>query len=374
MPAHKTLIFHIGDHKTGSTSIQNAFAEGRVSLDQKTFLYPAQLASNVLKKHFLNWAEAPDGPQKNKAARPLAALADRIKTADVDYVVVSAEELEWVPIDIFKQVVDHFFAAAADEIRIIAYVRPHAPRIVSSYCEYTKIGLPHTLKQDLVQFTHDSAKTDVFTYHGRFQHWRSLYGDAFLLRPMVRSALVNGSVVADFLTHAFPGDSYQLQDDVMSNESLDLVDLMRLKVLQSNLLDQSPRLRHQVGWDFLHQTSQMSPPSKRQKLQFHRALAKEIRTFYLEDARAVDRDFFDGKPLLETDLDKTIRKAPRRKQPVDPRHYLTDSEIRSLEIMSRFITDMFAIEDVNWPMFFHKKSIAKVQAIRARYIPPETEG
>ena len=37
----RRLVVHIGDHKTGSTSIQYAFANGRVALDgRRLFLRP----------------------------------------------------------------------------------------------------------------------------------------------------------------------------------------------------------------------------------------------------------------------------------------------------------------------------------------------
>ena len=42
----KTLIVHVGDHKTGSTSIPNAFASGRVTLPGHSVLYPGNLDHN----------------------------------------------------------------------------------------------------------------------------------------------------------------------------------------------------------------------------------------------------------------------------------------------------------------------------------------
>mgnify|MGYP000498255412 CR=1 FL=1 len=45
----KTLVFHIGDHKTGSTSIQYAFAADRVALENRSVLYPARINSNRLR-------------------------------------------------------------------------------------------------------------------------------------------------------------------------------------------------------------------------------------------------------------------------------------------------------------------------------------
>ena len=54
----KVLIFHIGDHKTGSTAIQLALAQNRVSLQGKSLFYPAQIANNNIVSHFIAYAEA----------------------------------------------------------------------------------------------------------------------------------------------------------------------------------------------------------------------------------------------------------------------------------------------------------------------------
>ncbi|MQQ09607.1 hypothetical protein GFB49_14155 [Epibacterium sp. SM1979] len=358
MSAHKTLIFHIGDHKTGSTSIQYAFAEGRISLDRKTLLYPAELASNVLKRRFLAWDRAETETEKQKAATPLQALADRIRASEADYVVISAEEFERVPPKVFKQIVDLFFADTADQIRVIAYVRPHAPRIVSSFCECTKIGAPRALRQTIGEFAEMRRETGSFDYFPRFNLWRELYGDNFLLRPMIRSQLRAGSVVTDFIEHAFPDEPYTLRGDDDSNESLELTDLMRLKVLQLNLMDKKPPLRHQIGWEYLRQVSQQPPGPDRQKLRMHRGLAKEIRDIYLEDARSIDRAFFDGQPLLENELHAAVRSGPRRAQSVDPADYLSAAEIHSLRVMAGFLSNMLDMEDVNWTSFFHQTRVS----------------
>lgn len=366
MPSHKTLIFHIGDHKTGSTSIQLAFAEGRIALNSKKLLYPAQLASNALKKQFMNWAKASSEADKEEASRPLAKLAHRIRTTDADYVVVSAEEFEWVPPALFKRVVNHFFRDCADEIRVIAYVRPHAPRIISSFCERTKIGGTAVLQQTLADFAKTHQEKGTFTYHGRFAKWREHFGAAFLLRPMIRAKLIEGSVVTDFIQHAFPGEPYTLDEGNSANESLDLVDLMRLKVLQRHFQQSSQMLRHQIGWEFLRLTGHMPAPAKRQKLKLHKALANDLSASYRADAQAMDRDFFNGEPTLETELATAITTAQKHAQSVEPADYLSDAEMRGLQIMAGFLESALSNDSVNWPQFFHQKRVDDtVQARKA---------
>ena len=74
----KVLIFHIGDHKTGSTAIQLALAQNRVSLQGKSLFYPAELNDNVLKSHCIAYADVSQPIQRKKAARLLRQLADQV--------------------------------------------------------------------------------------------------------------------------------------------------------------------------------------------------------------------------------------------------------------------------------------------------------
>lgn len=366
MPQHRTLIFHIGDHKTGSTSIQHVFAKEQVSFDGKSLLYPAKIALNVLEQRFNAWAAADTPEAREEAAKPLAQLARQIDKARADFTVISAEAFEQVPAAVFRQVVEHFFAPVADEIRIIAYVRPHAPRILSSFCERTKIGTLRVLTQTPADFAEARKQDGSFFYHARFSAWRAEFGTAFTLRPMVRGQLRNGSVVEDFLHHAFQGLPYSLHQDDTANESLDLMDLMRLKVLQTALQDESIDLRLKVGWEFSRLLGHMPPPESRRKLQLHKALAQDIQATYQDDARAMDRDFFAGEPVLEGDLESTAQKAVTEEQSVDPARYLPAGELRTLEVMSGFVSGLLENKEVGWPYFLHRKRLRDIEAAKAR--------
>ena len=145
MPAavapRKTLIFHIGDHKTGSTSIQYAFAQKQVRLEGASVFYPAKITMNMLRRHF---DAAEDGNSPKAAARAEKAFADlgtRLKAATEDYCLVSAEGFEKVPAAAFHQTLKTHWAEGDERLRVIAYVRPHAARVMSSFAERVKIGL-----------------------------------------------------------------------------------------------------------------------------------------------------------------------------------------------------------------------------------------
>lgn len=356
MSQHKTLIFHIGDHKTGSTSIQHAFAKGQVRLQGHSVFYPAKVANNALRVHCLNYGNAKTPEAKSEAAHPLERLAKRVRNSKADFVLLSAEALERVPAALLREITDRFFSDAADEIRIIAYVRPHAGRITSTFTERTKIGVPPVLKTTLEDFTRSRQKDGEITYLPRFQAWREQYGEAFTLRPMIRNQLYRGSVVDDFVHHAFGGIPFAKDEDAAANESLHLEDLMRLKVLQSHL-NGSHNLRLMIGWEIYRLINQMPPPLQRTKLQLHRSLAKEIQQTCLADARDMDRAFFQGQPLLETELNTAVEKAIAAPQSTDPSDYFSTSELRSLELMSSMISGLLELQETDWPAFLHQKRV-----------------
>lgn len=128
----KTLVFHIGDHKTGSTSIQYAFARGAITLKGRKVLYPARLGHNYLREHVR--ALDPGAPAKKITAanEAFSKLAEHIRRSDADLILLSGEEFDSVPAEQLRRITDTWFADVVDDIRIVSYVRPHAPRLVSA--------------------------------------------------------------------------------------------------------------------------------------------------------------------------------------------------------------------------------------------------
>jgi len=363
MSNRKTLIFHIGDHKTGSTSIQLAFAKQLVKLQGHSVFYPAKLANNELRDQCLAYGAAKTPKDQEKAALPLRKLANRVAKADTDFALISAEALERVPAALLHEIIQKFFKDAADDIRVFAYVRPHPGRITSTFTERTKVGAPPVLKSTLAEFAQRRKEDKENFYLPRFAAWRHHFGDAFTLRPMIRSQLYRGSVVEDFVHHAFGGIAYTIASDSSANESFCLEDLMRLKVLQRQLKT-SRILRLRIGWEIYRLASQLPPPPQRTKLQLHKSLAEDIRDTYLDDAKAMDREFFGGEPLLENELHAAVEKALDTPQSVEPADYLSASELRSLELMSGMIAGMLEEPTVNWPAFFHAKRVRDVEQAR----------
>ena len=113
----KTLVFHIGDRKTGSTSIQQAFARNKVTLQDGTIFYPVKRGDNYLKSSFKAYAKPKQKLAHKRAIDSFQKLAQMIARTDADISLISTEAIEGVNPKVFHDIVTRYFADTVDEIR-----------------------------------------------------------------------------------------------------------------------------------------------------------------------------------------------------------------------------------------------------------------
>lgn len=339
MPPHvpSRLVIHIGDHKTGTTAIQSAFAKG-ITLEGEKVLYPGKKAHNYLGKTLRKHARKGDAVPLDKIAqlgRTLQASARRK--------MVSAESLEHLPPERLSWAIDQFFPS--DDLRILGYVRPHAGRLLSSYAERTKTGL---FLGTFAEFVQQSNASGRLAYAPRFAAWRAQFGAGFRLRPFLRSELAAGSILADVIETGFEVTPTDLPAADTVNTSLCLEDLMRLNMLQSHLQQIDASRRHTLGWEFARRVDLLPPLPTRTPLRLHRDLAETIHDLCIADARALDQSFFDNRPLMQQALEKAVEEAAPEPQSTDPKDYFDASEQRSLKVLAEMIADLARGEDTGW--------------------------
>ena len=354
-PNARRLVVHIGDHKTGTTSIQTAFARGDVTLNGADVFYPGNVAHNYLRRHVRAYHAGTDGDKSAEAVEMFEQLARRIRRKGAQYSLLSAEALEETPPKALRKVLETFFAKSVDETWVVAYVRPHAGRLAASFVERTKIGLPTA---SLESFATESIAARKFHYHTRFSTWRKAFGDRFVLRPAIRSQLTERSAVHDLVRHGFGREDFSVAPTGAANESLSLPDLMRLKALHGALREVPQTVRHSIGWEFLRLTGVRPGPNDAARVYLCRALMDQIHDAYLKDAKAMDRDFFDGQPLLQTDLEEARAKAPVEALSVDPADHLSASEMRSVALMADMVASLVQSDAEDWTKFLRQKRVS----------------
>ena len=227
----KELILHLGDCKTGSTAVQSCLAGGGYVLARGRLCYPAPMHHNALALSVGRISdEAQDhGPHLETRFREMART---LAASDADWGVISAELFEFVEPAALKEALDRFLPEYRGRTRLIAYVRPHHARVLSSYAEgVKKTGGP----ESLASFAQARMGRDWLSFHPRFAAWRDQFGAAFTLRPFLRDRLLGGDVVHDFMAFVTGGTQTRITDMPLRNPSLSLPELAMLRLAHHQL-------------------------------------------------------------------------------------------------------------------------------------------
>ena len=348
----RKLIFQIGHHKTGSTTIQKALATGSIIVDGQKPLYPARMAHNYLPSYFNAYAKEKK-ILNGSAGRPnLEKISQLLKIKDYQHAVFSGEEFERSSPQAVKKVMQKFMLPHVDEHAVICYVRPHAARILSSFAENSKIGY---FNGTLAEFHQRSSKKGRFRYIDVLAPWIAGFGDHFTARPFVRDVLVNGSALADFTHYAFPEAEVRVQETKAANESISLEDLVFIRYMQQQLARHRRPIRHNVGWLLGLALAAQPRVGISTKLALDRGLAEEIRKHYLTDARELDRTIFASSPVMERELDQAVDTALPEPQSMRPSDHFSAETLRHFEIIGNMLNTMLDNKGKPWPGFLHDR-------------------
>jgi hypothetical protein len=372
MSKQRTLLFHIGHHKTGSTTIQNALATGRVAVKGKTILYPCAMAHNYLRKQFDNYLASGKLPKGDARFPNLYEISQRLQNESFDVAVLSGEEFEEAKPDDVQKVLAKLMLPHVTDHKVICYVRPHAGRIMSSYAEQIKIGLEMGNPEAFFEKCRASGR---FHYHTKLVKWAATFGEYFKLRPLIRSELAGGSVLQDFIETGLGADfPASISDAETANESLCLEDLLLIKLVQVALATRDFKLRHDMGWQIAPALAAAARPAGAgTQLMLHKALAERIRITYREDALNIDRQFFHGKPLLRTELDRAVDEALPEEQSLEPRDHFSPETLRAVSVLCDQINQLLDHQAGSWHDFLIERRIARLHGKTAEAIKPKAE-
>jgi len=327
----KSIIIHIGDRKAGSTSIQRTLAHKGWSCDTVSLFQPKPINHGPLAKALAT----PDDHEQQEIQ--FARLIPRLQESNADIGVISAEAFEDVDPEVMKQVLSKYMPEHMADLRVIAYVRPHAERILSSWAQQIKMGM---FSGSLRAFYNKTSAKGRFLYHDRFSAWREVFGGQFTLRPMIRDTLYQQSAVADFFHFALQTTDFTLNED-KSNASLSIEDLTLLKAVQE-IYSQSHKHRNlqaALGDGMAQILSRFPPRPTQTKPRMEKELVQDVVATYLEDAQNLDAKFFTGSPITNA-LHGAIDKAIDAPQIITPETYFSAHELRSIQALAHLITTL----------------------------------
>ncbi len=237
-------------------------------------------------------------------------------------------------------------------MRVIAYVRPHANRLVSAFMQRTKAGL---FQGDMEAFFVRTQAENLLHYAPRFQNWRAVFGDRFTLRPMIREELRDGDVVKDFLHLALNDAPFTLQQATEANTSLPLEFVVGLREAQAVLKRNEVPVgtRHSVG-DYINRSLARSHPGVGTKLRMNRKLYEDIKVYCKGDADTLDTEFF-GKPIMANALEAAASDTVDSDQNMLTRSYYTEEAIKTLRGKARQAAMMFKRRPAAWNIAFERE-------------------
>jgi hypothetical protein len=208
----RSLIVHIGVHKTGTTSIQRFLARHRDALRNHGILYPSagRPASHPDGHHEFPWLLT--GTREVSAADPWQRLAAEVSASPCRIVLLSSEG--------FCMLRDpqaaEFAARVRDyDVRILMYVREPVSYLVSTY----KMG---------ITFAHRTESFGEFVqrelhrcdFRRSYRTWSNAFGAQRVTVRSFEAALGGAGLVADFIAQlGLPADALPAGDADVANRS-----------------------------------------------------------------------------------------------------------------------------------------------------------
>lgn len=322
------VVFHLGNSKTGSTSIQQILANKEWEAGGISLLYTARI-------NHIPLAKTLSVPEIFNLRRPkFTELNDSLIKSDANYAVISAEHFEFCDPAILQETIKFYLPEFADRIRLIAYVRPHADRLMSSFAERMKKG---EFFRTIDALHERMQKGGILFYSPRLEKWRDVFSDRFTVRPMIRDQLYKQDVVEDFFNYLFEGAPFRITGDTNANTSLSLEDLALMREMQRRIRAHNPDLtdlQRTLGWNFSPMLTANSAPGVKPWL--HKELAKNVVETYRDDAARLDAEFFDGTPMSDA-LNGAVDKARDAPQSVLAKDHYNDREIQHINAFADLV-------------------------------------
>jgi len=358
----RQIVFHLGDCKTGTTSIQTALAHRHFTLQGQTYLYPCRL-------NHIPLADTLRGkPDPALRQQRWSRIARQILESDKDTAIISAETFEFVRPESLAEAISTHFAGFDGQIRFISYIRPHAERFVSSFAEKSKQG---RFNGNLDDGFKDFLSPRRITYMPRLDAWRRVFGDAYEVHPMIRDRLADGDVVTDFLRRAFRTDAVTVRDTGALNESLTVEGLIAARRLHERLRESgrcTDEISRAVGWNFAALLSTLPKSPDAEKPRIDKALARQLRKECMEDAVALDRTFFRDAPVMVDALSRAVDRAPDSVQSMAPADHFTAEQLRIIDGFGLLLRRVMEADPA------HFRSAVRPEELRTRSTPKKPKG
>ena len=309
------LILHVGDRKTGTTTIQHVL-DARARDPEAyggTFGVHYPLTGRKVPQRITHVNLTYELLDDKRFAPDLggwADLADELQTAKPPLTVISSEGFESVPPAVVAEALAKHVPEGT-EITLVAYIRPHVDRIVASYAQNVKTG---KYVRRLYTFARRAMRGRLGALHKRAAAWKDVFGDRYHVRPYARDLLMDRDVVADFLVGQVGLDPAVIQNlppipDENPTPGVQVLELIRqlTRAMTKNSTDLPTGADQRVLAPLRATLMELYPDDP--KLRLSPEMADACIETCMDDAQAMDRDFMDGAPIFEGALRRSAEQA-----------------------------------------------------------------
>ncbi|MDD3774922.1 MAG: hypothetical protein PHV08_03060 [Sulfurovaceae bacterium] len=220
----KVLYLHIGNHKTGTTSIQHALLDNRHFLESHNISFFSEHTSggNVKTGNTSAWVYVDPEHVENGAGgyvKDVNKLALKLGNLPYDTVIMSAESLSFI---FKKRHIQNLYDALKkyfNQIKIIVYLRRQDEQVISHHQQESKAGT------EVLFFGTDNHAIPQYTehhhyymdYYERISLWADVFGDNnMIVKNFDKNKLKEHDVVADFFSifdlHVPKKETYTLNE------------------------------------------------------------------------------------------------------------------------------------------------------------------
>jgi len=322
----RKLIFHIGLHKTGSTTIQDTLYWQREKGLKFGLHYPDITAnlSRVLYTCFseyghtlrLNKLHGLDTPEKLRTPIETGLSTIQKKTSAIEEpkTIISAEGATRLPILDVQKLAD-WLSQFFDEIDVLAYVRPPRALLNSLFQQEIRSG------ERLDALAKDPP---VIDYRARLQPYLDVFGDKVSLKIFSRDKLLKNCIVADILSQMGVDPAlYEQLDIKRKNMSLSWPATLYLDAINSEIpidIDGKPNKARQKH--LITNARNISGEKFALPYEFLNSIcAQQVEDIkWMEQQLGVKLDTYDLKPDGITDFSSFLQDQREQSFPTLARH------------------------------------------------------
>lgn len=274
----KDIVFHIGDCKTGTTSIQTMLARRAWTAAPKTVCYSARLNHNPIASKLRQGGEL--------ARKEGAKIAEDFRASDADIGVISAEHFEFCDPEVLLRLVEGPLADWSGNIRLIQFVRPHIDRFRATFIERCKKG---GCLDDIETACAGILDEGLLDYAPRLARWHAAFGTAITTQAYVPDHFPNRDVRAALLTELFGTDAVAPTDITRENQSLSLQQVVLLRYMHAEMAlpDIARDGGRAFGWNFGKILAELETTNP-QPLTLPETVVERLQTRCRTDAANVD--------------------------------------------------------------------------------------